>query len=281
MKFGITPISFDILKEFDLKDLKFPLLVEKAINAGYEHIELSMDMHYVLPGALSKRIIKKLLKIKEDTGITYSVHLPIWSIELASPNAIIRDASIQCAVDSIKRTEVLDPLAYVIHLTGALAAEFSKVNLDPKIKAPIINLINGFAAISVEKILEQTKISPRLLAAENIEFPFITSRKIVDKYDLSICLDFGHQICGYSGPETVYELWERHKDRVIELHMNDGKFMADGRPNDHIAIGDGSFPMDLIGLIKKFNFKGPTVFELGFADGQKSLQRIKQQYPNL
>ena len=40
MKFGITPISFDILDEnFDLKNLNFPVLVEKAINAGYQHIE--------------------------------------------------------------------------------------------------------------------------------------------------------------------------------------------------------------------------------------------------
>ena len=281
MKFGITPISFDILKEFDLRDLKFPLLVERAIHAGYDHIEISMDMHYVLPGALSKRIIKKLLKIKEETGITYSVHLPIWSVELASPNAVIRDASIQCAVDSIKRTELLDPLAYVIHLTGALAAEFSKVNLEPKIKTPIINLMNGFSSISIEKILNSTKIAPELIAVENVEYPFSTTRKLVDKYNLSICLDFGHQICGYSGTETVYELWETHKDKVIELHMNDGKVMANGRPNDHIAIGDGSFPMDLIGLIKKSDFRGPTVFELGFADAQKSLQRIKQQYPDL
>ena len=63
--------------------------------------------------------------------------------------------------------------------------------------------------------------------------------------------------------------------------MNDGKVMPNGRPNDHIAIGDGSFPMDLIGLIKKSGFKGPTIFELGFADAQKSLQRIKQQYPDI
>ncbi|MHA1323437.1 MAG: cobamide remodeling phosphodiesterase CbiR [Candidatus Helarchaeota archaeon] len=282
MKFGITPISLEIIEPpFDLKNLQFPFLVEKAINAGYEHIELSMDLEYVLPGALSRRIIKKLKHIQEKMDISYSIHLPIWSIELASPNAVIRDASIRCAIDSIKRTSILNPLAYVIHLTGGLAAEFSKVSLDSKIQATIFRIMNGFAAISIEKILKETGIAPGLIAVENVEFPFSITRQLIDKYNLSVCLDFGHQICGYSGKETVFELWELHKDKTIELHLNDGIIMANGIPNDHIAIGDGSFPLDLIDLIIQDGFQGPAVFELPFAAAQKSLQRIRAQYPSL
>lgn len=282
MKFGITPINFDVIdKSFDLKNLKFPLLVEKALNAGYEHVEITMDLEYVLPGTLSRRIIKKLLKLKEEYGISYSVHLPIWSIELASPNAVIRNASTRCATESIKRMEPLDPVAYVIHLTGALAAQFSRINLDPKIMRTVSGLLNVLAGLSVEKILNDTKISPELLAVENVEFPFDATRRIVDKYGLSICFDTGHLLVGYSGKETVHEFLNKHSDKIIEYHLNDGRFMEDGRPNDHIAVGDGSFPMDSIGEIEKTGFKGPAVFELSFADARKSLQRIKQHYPEL
>ncbi len=282
MRFGITPVNFDVLDEsLDLRTLSFPLLVEKAIDAGYEHVEISMDLEYVLPGTLSKRIIKKLLKIKQETEITYSVHLPIWSIEPASPNQKIRDTSCECIVESIKRTESLEPLAYILHPTGALAAEFSRFSLDSNIKKAIINLICGFSSLSLEKILSQTNVAPELLAIENIEFPFDAARQLVDKYNLSICFDTGHLLVGYSGTDTVHQFLEKHMDKIIEFHLNDGKFLANGRPNDHIAIGDGNFPIEIIEKIIKSGFKGPLVFELTFADAEKSLKRLKTHYPTL
>lgn len=282
MKFGITPINVDIIDDsFDFQNFKFPLLVEKAIDAGYEHVEISMDLEYVLPGSISRRVIKELLKIKDEKGITYSIHLPIWSIELASPNAIIRDASCKCMIESMKRTAPLDPVAYVLHLTGSLAAEVSKIDLAPNLKDVVVGLINRFVSNSVEKILKNTDVPPEKIAVENVEFPFDATRKIIDKYNLSICFDTGHQLVGFSGSDTVHEFLEKHVDKIIEYHLNDGKIMQNGRPNDHIALGDGSFPMDVLGIIKKRGFDGPMVFELTFASARKSLQRIKQHYPDL
>lgn len=282
MKFGITPINIDIIDDsFDFTNFKFPLLVEKAINAGYEHVEISMDLEYVLPGSISRRVIKELLKIKDGQGITYSIHLPIWSIELASPNAIIRDASCKCIIESMKRTAPLEPMAYVLHLTGSLAAEVSKINLAPNLKDIVVGLMNRFVSNSVEKILKNTDILPEKIAVENVEFPFDATRKIIDKYNLSICFDTGHQLVGFSGSDTVHEFLKKHVDKIIEYHLNDGKIMQNGRPNDHIALGDGNFPMDILGIIKKRGFNCPIVFELTFADAQKSLQRIKQHYPDL
>jgi sugar phosphate isomerase/epimerase len=282
MKFGIMPINFDMLDEsFDLKNITLPFLVEKAINEGFEHIEVSMDLEYVMPGSVSKRVIKQLLRFKAERGISYSVHLPLWSIELTSPNALIREASINCIIESIKKTLPLDPMVYVLHLTGALAAEFSHVNLKVDIKNAVIDLLNILASNSIEKILKNVDLAPEKLALENIEFPFEATRKIVDKHNLSICFDTAHQIVGFSGPESVQEFLNKHMDRIIEFHLNDGKFMEDGRPNDHLALGDGSFPMDIIGQIKRKDFQGPLVFELTFTDAKKSLNRIYQKYPDL
>ncbi len=276
MKFGITPLNFDTFdQDIDLKNLKFPLLVEKAINAGYKHVEVTMDLEYVLPGSISKRVIKQLLEIKENAGISYSIHLPLWSIELAGPNSRIREASCQCIIESIKRTAPLEPEAYVLHVTGALIAEFSRLDLPRDMKATLANMVNLFASESIEKILNNVDIESRKIAVENVEFPFEFSRKLVDKYDLSICFDTGHLLAGYSGDLSVHEFLDEHMDRIIEFHLNDAKFVK-GRPNDHIAIGDGNFPMDAIGKIKKHGFKGPLVFELTFADAEKSLKRIKQ-----
>ncbi|MFX1451183.1 MAG: cobamide remodeling phosphodiesterase CbiR [Promethearchaeota archaeon] len=284
MKFGITPINFDAIDaDLDLRNLKFPLLVEKAINAGFKHLEITMDLEYVLPTSLSKRIIKKLLKIKNDnSGISYSVHLPLWSTELAGPNVRIRDASVQCMVECIERTKMLDPVAYVLHLTGSLAAEFSRIKKIPlEFKNALTNVMNGFASESIQKILKKVDVAPEKIAVENIEFPFEATRKIIDKYDLSICYDTGHLICGYDYTGlSVQEFFEKHMDRIIEIHLNDGH-IVDGRPDDHIAIGDGSFPIDAIGLFRDKGFNGPLVFELTFKDALKSVKIIKDNYPDL
>jgi sugar phosphate isomerase/epimerase len=282
MKFGIMPINFDVLDDsFDLKNITLPFLVEKAINEGFEHIEVSMDLEYIMPGSVSRRVVRQLLKFKTERGISYSVHLPLWSIELTSPNALIREASINCIIESIKKTLPLEPLAYVLHLTGSLAAEFSHVHLKTDIKDAVIDLLNILASNSIEKILKNTDIAPEIIALENVEFPFDATRKIVDKYNLGVCFDTGHTLVGFSGPESVQEFLTKHLDRIIEFHLNDGKIMEDGRPNDHLALGDGSFPMDIIGQIQKKNFQGPLVFELTFADAKKSLNRIQQKYPDL
>lgn len=56
MKFGFTPLNFDIINEnLDLGKINFPILVKKAIDRGFKHIEVTMDLNYVIPGALSKK----------------------------------------------------------------------------------------------------------------------------------------------------------------------------------------------------------------------------------
>ena len=112
------------------------------------------------------------------------------------------------------------------------------------IKPKIIDLVSLFSSSGIERILNQTNIAPELIAVENIEFPFDATRKLIDKYGLSICFDTGHLLVGYSGKDTVFEFLDKHYDKIIEFHLNDGKILENGRPNDHIAIGDGSFPMD-------------------------------------
>ena len=84
-----------------------------------------------------------------------------------------------------------------------------------------------------------------------------------------------------SARRRIVNEFDKHKDKIIEYHLNDGKFMENGRPNDHIALGDGNFPFDILQKIVNSGFNGPVVFELTFADAKKSLQRINQHYPNL
>ena len=269
----------------DLSKFSFPEIVKRSIKRGFHHIEVTLDLSYVVPGSLNETIIDELGKIRDEEGVSYSVHLPLWSIEPASPNEYIRRASVESLINSIELVKTLQPESYVHHSTGALAAEFSRLIL-PSAYGDLLNRsMASYSNQSVEELLPRTSIPPRKLALENVEFPFSLTRETVDRFDLSICFDTGHLLAGYSGEIPVLEFLERHFDRVVELHLHDGFHRKMGQQivrRDHLPLGAGDLPItDLLGFLEGEGFDGPLVFELAFNEAAESLQTIRRLCPNI
>jgi len=113
-------------------------LARRLHSHGFSPIELGGDMQLFLPQSFDKPTIKKLAKLKSGSGLNYTVHLPLWSVEPSTPLSPVREGSVQALVDTIERTLVLDPELYVLHATGPLAAEFYAMNLPDLAKALIL-----------------------------------------------------------------------------------------------------------------------------------------------
>jgi len=246
-------------------------------------IEVTMDVEHVIPNALTPEVISQLVDLKDELGISYTAHLPLWSLELASFNEFVRQASVESIVSSIRLAEPLEPEAYVLHATGALAAEFSRLDMPVNMVMLICNLMSAIAARSLEDIITRSEINPRLLAVENVEFPFSLTRELVDEYDTSICFDTGHLLTRYSGDEPVVEFYRRHRDRIVELHLHDGSYAErDGAVihRDHIALGEGEMPVrEFLMELVRDSFNGPVVFELTATQAKQSLNLIETQVP--
>jgi len=292
MRFGVMPLDFGSIMNavirggtLDLSRFSFPEIVRHAVKRGFHHIEITLDLGYVIPGSLNETVVDELAKIGREEGVSYSVHLPLWSIEPASPNEYIRRASTESLINSIELAKPLQPESYVYHSTGALAAEFSRLSLPP-IHRDLVN--RGMASHSdrsVEELLSRTGIPPGKLALENVEFPFGLTRETVDRFDLSICFDTGHLLAGYCGEIPFMEFLERHFDRIVELHLHDG-FHREAEQQvvrrDHLALGTGDLPItDLLGFLEGEGFDGPLVFELAFDETTKSLETIRRLCPNV
>jgi len=292
MRFGIMPLDFgeimsNILRggTIDFSKFRFPEIVKRSIKRGFHHIEITLDLSYVVPGSLNETVIDELGKIGDEEGVSYSVHLPLWSIEPASPNEHIRRASVESLIDSIKLVNTLQPESYVHHSTGALAAEFSRLIL-PSTYGDLVNRsMASYSDQSVGELLSRTSIPSRRLALENVEFPFSLTRETVDLFDLSICFDTGHLLAGYSGETPVVEFLERHFDRIVELHLHDGFHRETGEQimrRDHLPLGAGDLPIsDLFGFLEGEGLDGPLVFELPYDDAVKSLETIRRLCPNI
>ncbi len=292
LRFGIVPLEFkpivDRIIVGGVPDFsRFNILdsIRNTITEYIHVVEITMDISHIIPHSLNEQVVSGLVRLQEELNIRYTVHLPLWSIELSSFNTHIREASVRCIVDSIKHIEPLEPEVYVLHATGALAAEFSRLKLPESMVQLICGYMSGHAIDSVRDILAITEIHPRRLAIENVEFPFTITRQIVDECDTSICFDTGHQLTRYSGTESVVDFYNRHHDRIIEIHLHDGSYKEmNGVPihNDHIALGQGEMPVrDLLLHLINDRFKGPIVFELTAREVDESLKYLKRIVPEV
>jgi sugar phosphate isomerase/epimerase len=295
LRFGLTALEFqeaarkvivDGIPDFSRLDVH--KIIQETASNGWSVIELSMDVKPIIPSAIGPEIINRLIAFKEETGISYTVHLPYLSIELATFNEHVRKGSVESIVEVIELSKSLNPEAYVLHSTGDLAAELSTLPYSTDIMHTISMLLAGFAATSIEEIVTRTEINPRKLAIENYIFPFEIMRDVIDDLDTSICFDTAHLLCQMSGTESIMDFYQVHKDRITEIHLQDGNFTKCGGVvdyDDHIPLGTGlmgdSVLREFLLELVKDNFKGPLIFELTNDEASESLNHIRKIVPEV
>jgi sugar phosphate isomerase/epimerase len=261
-------------------------LVRELVAVGFNLIELSGDLPMFLPQTYDRQEIKQLRSIKEDMGVNYTLHLPLWSIEPSTPQAAVRAGSLRALVDMIKITEELEPLLYVHHATGRLAAEFYRMNLPEAAQAVLMRQFQDNAKESIKSLLSETGILSRQLAIETIEFPFDLTLEIAQELDTSICFDTGHVLAGFSGPVDFFAALDQCLSRLGEVHLHDGPWQGPDRnigyEKDHQPLGSGDLDVPrLIDMLIGANFTGPIVFELTVEQAMASLEVIRTLRPDV
>jgi sugar phosphate isomerase/epimerase len=277
--------------QFALPPMDVAVLVERIADLGFTLIELNTDLNVFFPDSFGLPTVRRLQALRESRKVSYTVHLPLWSIEPSTPVQWVREGSVEALVDAVLRLAPLEPEAYVLHATGALAAEFSTMATIPDEGRPLVmGAFQRRAAHSIEELLRRTKLPSRAIAVENIEFPFDLTLALAEEFDLSICLDAGHVLAKYSGPVTFEEALQRALPRLAEVHLHDGYYhpQPDGtfRRDDHLPLGEGDLPLDfLLDTLKETEFEGPVIFELTIQEAKASLDYLRpflaERWPNL
>jgi sugar phosphate isomerase/epimerase len=294
MRFGIIAIQINALippgfspqetvrhiAEFDQAG------VVRALAAkGFNLIEIGNDLGIFLPHILEPPAIEKLARLSEEMNLTYTVHLPLWSVEPSTPLEAVRSGSVQALIEDIHRTQPLNPEMYVLHATGALAAEFYRMNMPDIAKQYTLQQFQGGAEKSIKAILSETGIPSRKIAIETIEFPFEMTLALAESLNLSMCLDTGHVIVGFSGPISVFDALEACLPRLGEVHLHDGPWQGPehkiGYQKDHQALGKGDLDVArFLDRLQEANFKGPIIFELSVQEALDSIDYIRDLRPD-
>lgn len=295
MRFGIMAMQMDALLPTggspeealaQASSFSHAGLVRRLHAAGFNLIELGGDLGMWFPHTYAPPAIQELAALRAGLSVSYTVHLPLWSVETSTPLEAVRNGSTQAVIDCIHATRVLEPEMYVLHATGALAAEFYQMRLPPTGKALILRQFQRNAMLSLQQILAETGLPSRQLAIETIEFPFELTLEMATSLDLSICLDSGHLLAGFSGDIDLFDALEQVLPRLGEVHLHDSpRPMPGDKPaygQDHQPLGSGTLDLPrFFERLESAGFNGPVVFELTVPQALASLQTLRTVCPAL
>lgn len=294
MRFGIMGMQINALIPPDqpleeimthVMNLDHADLVRDLSSHGFNLVELGGDLVLFFPQTYSPPAIESLAALKEERGLSYTVHLPLWSVEPSTPLTPVREGSVRAVIDCIHATLALEPEVYVLHATGALAAEFYRMRLPETARSLILQQFQGHARQSVKTILQETGIPSRRLAIETIEFPFELTLQLAEDLDLSICLDTGHVLVGFSGPIDLFDALERCLPRLAEVHLHDAPRYDPAKPlgygKDHQVLGTGDLNLGrLLDRLQGAGWDGPIIFELTIEEALESLDVVRKTRPD-
>jgi sugar phosphate isomerase/epimerase len=295
MRFGIMTMQVETLIPSDLPvdqmlahiaSFDYAQLVRTMAESGFRTIELGGDLTLFMPTIFQQESIETLSHVKEELDLSYTVHLPLWSVEPSTPLEPVRIGSANAIIDFIRSVMPLNPEVYVFHATGALAAEFYRMNLPEIAKVFILQQFQTKAAESLRWILTETSIPSRKIAIETIEFPLDLTLDLAEELDLSICLDTGHILSGFSGNVTVEEALETSLSRLAEIHLQDGPQHNPEQEiiygQDHRPLGTGDLNLEhILDRLVTAGFQGPIIFELQLHEALESLDVIRALRPDL
>jgi sugar phosphate isomerase/epimerase len=197
---------------------------------------------------------------RNECHVSYTIHLPL-DIQLGSADRNERARSVEQCRRIIQLMEPLNPFAYVLHLPiGEMAARSVS---DPE-------RWQRHVADGVTQMLE-TGIFPRRICVETLAYPFELAAPVVERLDLSVCIDVGHILMnGYSLPAYIHQWFDR--TRIVHLHG-----IADGK--DHQSIVH--LPDDVLNTVIQSMNKSDarervlTLEIFGEADFCSSMNRMK------
>jgi len=160
--------------------------------------------------------IARMAALAEGHDLTWTIHLPS-DRSLAAADTPTRLSAVRQALRIAALTRPLQPHAFIVH-PDAIEADASP--------ARVAAWQRDFAD-SLARLLDGG-IAPRLLAVENLRPSFAWSMPVIERLDLSVCLDTGHLWLAREDAAAHFRL---HAPRIRVIHLHGER---DGR--DHLSL---------------------------------------------
>lgn len=243
--------------------------VKLARALGLGGLELRADPGIAHPQDLSREERGRLKSLSQD-GLWLSMHMPIYGINLTSPNPRVAAASLAEVMEALDLAQEIGAMTMVVH-PGLLPQEYAPLEpwrgrAQEVLRFTLSLILSKAEAKGVRVALENKQLSkevefvltPRDHLALLGEFP-----------DLWACLDLGHlHTVGEEPGEYVRALGSR----LLHFHLHDNR----GKEDEHLPLGEGSAPWrEALAALEEIGFRGHVVLEIPDPLGlKKSLDMI-------
>jgi adenosyl cobinamide kinase/adenosyl cobinamide phosphate guanylyltransferase/sugar phosphate isomerase/epimerase len=159
--------------------------------------------------------LEKLLLLAHGRDLTFTAHFPLDL--MLGGDRVEREEGINAVVKIWQLITPLEPINFVLHLPIIKSTiPTSKIELDNNQRYQWLSRVEE----SLASILTHG-IHPSLLCLENLSYPFDYLDKLIEKYNLSICLDVGHLLrYGFSLGDFLKKYYDRI--RIVHLHNSIG-----------------------------------------------------------
>ncbi len=188
------------------------------LKDSFDLVQLLFFGREYLDEVMSPRIIKDLKAIKDESGLSYTVHLPS-DLELLNPSAVSLDEAISVIEKIMAETEILDVDGYVLHVDRLVKGSPS-VDLDRE----HFNLFHR----ALDAMSAKLKNSARNICIENTNYDLTFFSSLILRSQCSVCMDAGH-LSLYNHDYGRFTEVLHQKIRQVHLHGVSG-----GR--DHQAL---------------------------------------------
>lgn len=207
-----------------------------------------------------------LNKLKQEYALTYTLHAPFCSVNLASINPNIRRASVSEILNSIHYASTLGCKLVVVH-PGIISYPRSLNEFERIAKE---NELDSFAQIcekaEQQKLMVCVENMPRLPPAFKESWTGDEMIKIVDACGspyVQIALDVGH--CNTTDI-PIPSIIDRFGKHIKHVHIHDN----DGVRETHSIVGQGSINwQSVITALKDIEYNGLLIDEHRTIEGQK------------
>ena len=199
------------------------------------HIEILLFHQPDINNIPTTTELNEIKAIGMSEGLSFTVHLPA-SLEIASPDRIKRQHSLELTKQCCMKTAEINPLHYIIHVPYSpptlvtVPGLYFNVNNADRQQEWI-----GHATESLELLNEEWHY-PGSLLVENINFSPTLLEPLWSKNLCEFCLDIGHLVLGKENVETIMRQY-LPVTREIHLHGvrgNDEHLGLAAYPNEKI-----------------------------------------------
>ena len=185
-------------------------------------------------GMPSRQEIKEIGQLAKDFDLTYNIHLPL-DISLGAPDSSKRLTALKTVKQIIDLTAPLAPSTYTLHLPYD-EAEFDNQR---------IKRWQGHIRQSMEKLLA-AGIEAESISIENLDYPLEWVEKIINDFNLAVCIDLGHLIVNQFDIQAAFN---RYYQKTVIIHL----YGAENR-HDHLSL-DKLSPVNtdiILPILKQF-----------------------------